>query len=305
MGECAAPANPLAPCVPCAIRVWMKIIHWIAPLLSVSLLVSCQPAERHEAEVNDARNAVGPERSALPTAEPPLDREALLLAVIRAASAAGLGEDDRQAQNKLDGDRFELRLRFGCPGAAGRQRPGGAFNVRYDAEDRTLRLRAAPNVGADHPLIAAAASQAVEAVEGFWVGRPWLLSPDCPAVRPQSAPATPTEAKRAAKTGPHEAAPAPRVAIAQFFTDADPRTRRRNQRAYEAISKLAVDEAPSAQGYDLVLSGRLKKLPNGRVVACAVESEDVPPACIISAQFDRVWIERPDSRETLAEWGNG
>lgn len=285
--------------------------RWIAPLLSASLLVSCQPADPQRAEMNEPANTARREEPVLPVAEKALDREALLLAVLRAASAAGLGEDDRPAQRDLDGDQFELRLRFGCPGSAQQGRPGGAFNVQYDEKERTLRLRASPNVTADQPLIAAAASEAVEAVEGFWIGRPWLLSPACPFVRQPPASAKPAEAEPAAGVVSRDAAPAVRVApagrvaIAQFFTEADPRAGRRDQRAYEATKTLAVDEAPSGQGYNLVLTGRLRKLPDGRVVACVVESVDAPPACIISAQFDRVWIERPDNGETLAEWRSG
>ena len=97
----------------------------------------------------------------------------------------------------------------------------------------------------------------------------------------------------------------PRIGIAQFFTKGEARTQRRDERAYEATRTLAEDEAPSREGYDLILSGRLKRLPDGRVIACAVSDRDSPPACVISVQFDRVWIERPDSREMLAEWGSG
>ena len=96
-----------------------------------------------------------------------------------------------------------------------------------------------------------------------------------------------------------------RVGIAQFFSDTDSRTLRRDGRPYQATKALADGQAPSAQGYDLVLSGRLKRLPDGRVIACKVEQASRPPQCIVSVDFDRVWIERPDTKESLAEWNAG
>jgi hypothetical protein len=47
------------------------------------------------------------------------------------------------------------------------------------------------------------------------------------------------------------------------------------------------------------------RLPNGRVIVCMVVQPDRPPQCIVSVDFDRVWIERPDSGESLAEWNAG
>ena len=95
------------------------------------------------------------------------------------------------------------------------------------------------------------------------------------------------------------------VGIAQFFTSADPRTHRRDTRAYEATKILAEGEEPSAQGYDLVISGRLRKLADGRAIACTIVGADRPPACVVSAEIDRVWLERPDNRKMIAEWRRG
>jgi hypothetical protein len=43
-------------------------------------------------------------------------------------------------------------------------------------------------------------------------------------------------------------------------------------------------------------------MPGGRVISCHVTSGDAPPDCVVSAVFDRVRIERPDTKATLAEW---
>ena len=58
----------------------------------------------------------------------------------------------------------------------------------------------------------------------------------------------------------------------------------------------------ASQGYVLVLSGRLRALRGMGVIGCSAESPDSPPECIVSADFDRVRIEQPSSREIIAEW---
>ena len=97
----------------------------------------------------------------------------------------------------------------------------------------------------------------------------------------------------------------PRIGIAQYFTKDDPRTRRRDSRPYEANHTLDEGKAISSQGYNLVLAGRLRALPGRGVIHCSARGPDSPPECIISAEFLRVWIEQPDTREVIAQWGGG
>jgi hypothetical protein len=40
------------------------------------------------------------------------------------------------------------------------------------------------------------------------------------------------------------------------------------------------------------------------VIACVATDPDKPPDCVVSAEFDRVRIERADNRTVLAEWGS-
>lgn len=268
------------------------------------LLAACGPATDKGEDRAPTNDAVA-QRLPLPIAEPPLDRAALLEAAARAASAAALGRDDRDAQRPLEGDQFELRIRFGCPGAV---RPGaaaGPFRIAFEPDSRTLRLSAAPDLVLDEPWIARLGGQGVEAVEGFWMRRPWLLAPGCTP----ASPSPPQPAIASKQAAPDEPAIAPasghRVGIAQFFTEADARTRRRDSRPYEATATLDEGEQPSAQGYDLVLTGRLRLLADGRIISCRVASADVPPDCVIAAEFDRVRLEHPGTREALAEWGGG
>lgn len=274
---------------------------------------ACQGPTDNENTLDGVLNEVSQPPS-LPVAEPPMDRGTLLQAVGRAASATALGQDDANAQRRLDGKRFEVRIRFGC--ASGAPLPDGdaPFNVRFDQEDRTLRVRAAPDLTRKDPAVAPLASQSIEAVEGFWMRRPWLLADGCPVSSssqrtaegdpPTDVPPLQDVVRGAAGEDARPAAYRLRVGIAQFFTEADSRTGRREERAYEASKVLAESERPSAGGYNLVLSGRLRRLSGGQVISCRVTNADAPPECVVSAEFDRVRIEVPSTKNVLAEWSN-
>ena len=259
-------------------------------LVGVCLLgtAACQPADpgTDTNEQNVAEDAAP--ALPLPVAEKPLDRSALLIAAAKAGSATALGADDLADQRDLDGKTFEVKIRFGCVSDADQadQKKTGPFNVRFDPKDRTLRVRAAPDLTLDTPQVAL---EGVEHVEGFWMRRPWLLAPGCPRGSPASDGDAPAKFEQ-------------RVGIAQLSTSADDRTVRRDGRPYEATKVLEEGALPSARGYDLVLSGRVKKLPDGRVIACRVSGIDAPPECVISAQFDRVRIQTPDGKTTLGDW---
>jgi hypothetical protein len=248
----------------------------------------------------------------MPVAEPPLDRAALLDAVTKAASATALGDNDAEQQRLLDGKRFEMKIRFGCKFAG--EADGKRFAVTFDEENRALRIRAAPDLTMDDLDISKLAPDGVEAVEGFWLRRPWLLGARCPRPAPSSPEASEDDelnnTGRAVDTdGPQKAATGTelatarwgKVGIAQFFTGTDTRTGRRNQRAYELTKVLGANERPSPDGYNLVLSGRLRA--NGdRVIHCRSVSVAAPPNCVISSEIDRVWIEQSDSGTVLSEW---
>lgn len=241
----------------------------------------------------------------LPVADPPLDREALLLAVMRAASAAALGDETGAVQQDLDGKRFELRLRFGCPGE-----DLAAANSRrwtHDPDSGVVRIEVGPEIESETPLVQDAAGSDIEAVEGFWIHRPWQLKAGCPAPPAASAAEKDTQASAPSPGEPTAAATndaVPSLGIAQFFRETDARTHRRGSRAYEAAENLSEGEAPSPAGYDLIVEGRLQSLPDGRVIACRAGGMQ-RPACVISARFEEVSLERADTGELLAEWPRG
>lgn len=264
-------------------------------------LMSCRaPADNQQANALQHNAA---ETRPLPVAEPALNRENLLIAAMRAASAYATGTDDGAAQRKLDGKRFELRMRFGCRDS---DAEGEGRGWSFDDARRTLRLRVMNDISADDAVIAGIVAAGFESVEGLWLRRPWQLEAACPRVVQPPIQAKPTvdEAERDQEDDLPAAVviASPRVGIAQFYSHADPRTARREQRPYEATRVLDEGERPSDQGYDFVLSGRLRALPDRRVIACWSDHAKKAPDCIISVRIDRAWIERPGSHELLAEW---
>lgn len=281
-----------------------------------ALASACAPGGSGNADSNFGDESVL-NLPVVPRPTPPMDRAALLAAVARAASAVAAGRAPDPAQRALDGRPFELRIRFGCKGPAP-ELAKAWLGWSYDPEDRTVRVRAAPTIAADDPLVASLASGEVEAVEGFWLPRPWLLEPVCPARPAADAPEANMAAASAGNRpaaddepdpavqeggGAVEAVPqSPRVGVAQFFSETDARTGRRDGRAYESVRTLPKGQSPSESGFVLILSGRLRAIGSMGVIGCSARSSDAPPECVVSAEFDRVRIEEPESGREIAEW---
>jgi hypothetical protein len=255
----------------------------------------------------------------LPLPPQPLSRVKLLEAVAVARSAAAAGRDDSAAQRKLENSRFELRIRFGCAGPAAVPTER-LLGWTYDPASRTLRVRAQPTITKRDALALSVGADAFEAVEGFWIPRPWLLDPVCPAPaskegaaepsakgepQPDATPSTSDRASPSEKEQVPTVVDTARVGIAQFFSATESRTRRRAQRPYEVVQRLESDPVDGEPQFDLVLAGRLTMLPSGKVISCVVESRDRAPDCLIAARFDQVRIERAGGSEVLGEWHSG
>jgi hypothetical protein len=250
----------------------------------------------------DAPDAGGtpppPRQAAAPPAEPPptpareaLDRAELIAAAARAANAFARGEPAPEENIALAGRRFVLVQPFGCGGPASSAEQIGAFGWAYDAARGTLRARATPEIWTEAPWAPALADgREVEAIEGFWIRRPWIREAGCPAVAaPPEAPPTP---------------PAETVGIARLFAPDSQRARRRNGAAYEVTAKAAPDEVPGADGLRLVIEGRLAADPARQPVSCWAAGPDQRPVCILVARIERVAITRADGTTTLAEWAD-
>lgn len=270
-----------------------------------AMLAGCQPADTSNAAGDNLveDSVVNLPAAVAPVA--PMEREAILLAVAKAASARAAGVDDAALQRQLEGRPFEFSIRFGCSGAAKELR-SAALGWSYQPDQETLRLRATPTITADDPLAAMIGGEAVEAIEGFWVPLPWLLEAGCPAVVTESAePAEPDAlGDQAAKGEVGTGVRPPKVGIAQFFTRSDARTRRRDRRAYEAVIAVEPGSPVGSKGFDLVLSGRLRPLPGKRVIECIAATIDLPPDCIVTADIDEVRMERPEDGNVLARWSS-
>ncbi|HEY0628649.1 MAG TPA: hypothetical protein VGD23_04910 [Sphingomicrobium sp.] len=221
----------------------------------------------------------------VPVTPPVVDRTAFLEAMAGAASAHTAGEENQP--DPLANRRFAIRLRFGC---AGPSPEDSTESIRWTPSDdgQSIRVRAEPNLVSTGLAPLTVTTFGVEAVEGFWVPRPWLRQDGCPAQPDEgaAAPATPT------------------VGLAQYFTAEDSRVRRRSGRAYESVVRIAGPDEVPKRGLTLLLEGRFRAWPNGRVVRCWGTGVSGPPSCVASMQLDRAAIERPDGNDVLAEWRN-
>ena len=88
---------------------------------------------------------VAPNLPGVPLPQPPLNREQLLLAVLRSASDFAAGIDDSRRQRELAEKSFEFRIRFGCEGPAS---DGADFGWSLNQNRRTLTVIARPTLSA-------------------------------------------------------------------------------------------------------------------------------------------------------------
>lgn len=261
-----------------------------AAFLLVAALAACEP--RSEPEPGNVGASAEPKQPAIklpdviPTPVAALDRAALLAAVAQAASAHAAGLDDRQRQADLAGRRFTLKIRFGCGGSTDAD---GALGWSYDEAEQRLGIRAVPDIDLAAAGVEPSSEGPVEAVEGFWIPQPWLLTDACP-VQPEVA---------AAVSSP------PTVGIAHYFTAEDSRVQRRAKRSYEIVRRADPAILPPAGGFNLVLEGRLRPWPEAGVIRCSGAGVAGRPVCIVSAEFDRVAFENPTTGMTVAQWGAG
>ena len=259
------------------------------------LLASCdRNAEPAAPAPTPAPPAVGTPTSA--PLNPALDRRALLAAVAEAAAAYAAGAPPAGA-NPLVGQQFDIRLAFGCQGAEASPADGagdGLARWSWSPERDALRLSLTPGDWTDSALIAGAGEDHWEAVEGFWVARPWMTAEGCPSIRAD--PLT---------SGP--AAPSPQtVGLAAVFKTGGSRLGRRNGRAYSHTIRQAGDAPLVAldAGYRVRLQGRITAFPDGRAIRCRAANPGQRPVCVAAVQLDRVAFETPTG-ETLSEWRPG
>lgn len=269
---------------------------------------SAPPAE--DAALADNQLADTTPVPAIPVPLAPLDRAQLLQAATAAADAVAAGLALPEQNTALVGRTFVIRLPFGCGGPDGEDSGEWAYWSR-NPKSGALKLVAKPHIWDEPDWVRALAGELrFDAVEGFWIRRPWTSSERCaPALQP--APETADAgAESDADEAPEVAEPPPpvpvesqTVGIAQFFAPEGRRTLRRGTRPYSATVKARPGTPPTKpQGYRLVLSGRITGYPDGQPVHCWNRGAGIRPVCLVAVEFSRVAFEDPADGSIISEW---
>lgn len=236
-----------------------------------------------------------------PTPEPTPERARILgradlaeLAFLASDSLAS-GQPIPESVSEAGNRRFELVLPFGCSGPAG-EGSSARLRWRYDEEAEALRIHVAPNSW-DAGDWGMAGRSGVEAIEGFWIARPWSSSDDCPSRSGQTM-ATGIEPLTL---------PGQTLAVAQFFTADARRAALRDGRAFETVKRIPREEFDASRGFRVRLSGRIGGVPGADAPVRCIQpgGMDQRPICAIAVTLDEVRIENPIDEEVLASWPIG
>jgi hypothetical protein len=218
----------------------------------------------------------------LPTIPPPIDRPVLLAAVAQATEAFALGQAYPQAAAGLAGRRFEISLPFGCHGASSAT---AALRFDWNAGGRKIKLIATPQDWSQNAVVRQlVGTPETEAIEGFWLSRPWIPTADCPA----------QAASAKAPVSPET------VGLVELFEKGGSRLLRRSGRPYEVTRKLANGETPPDVGYRLILSGRIPD-SDPQPIRCTSAGPDQRPTCFVRVELDRVSLES-GAGASIADW---
>lgn len=270
-----------------------------AALAATGLALAACDREETPPPASPAEPAAAPPVAApAPVLTPALDREGLLEALAQAASAYAAGAA-AEGQDALVGRQFSIRSAFGCagpdprPAEAAEATGDGLARWSRDETRQTIRLTLNPGDWSDSALVAGATDGRWEAVEGFWIPRPWMTSDGCPGIRPDPL------------AGP--ATPSPQTAgLAAVFESGGSRLGRRNGRAYSYTVRGEGDAPPArpADGWRVLMEGRFVAFPDGRAIRCRAAGPDQRPVCVAAVQMDRVAFLTADGA-TLGEWRTG
>ena len=260
-------------------------------LLFVQKEVAREPTNDKPAVQEQTPVVQVPKIPVIPAPVPPLDRAGLIAAAASATDAVASGSAPLQSNTALVGRSFILRMPFGCGGEmADSEQKAEWAGWTFNPKSRALRLTAQGSNLADAEWMKQiAGSMEYDAVEGFWLRRPWTRAEQCGAEDSALSDAVLTPA-------------AQRLAIAQFYSPQGSRTLRRGDRPYSATVKLEEGEGPSPLGYQLQLEGKLSGFPDGQAVHCVQDNPSVAPRCVIAVAFERVAFVAPGKEEPIVEW---
>lgn len=247
---------------------------------------------RNQQVVQQPKPVVEPPKiPVIPNLPPPLDRAALLAAAGDAADAVASGIPLPQGNAALVGRSFVLRMPFGCRGEMSEDAQEESWaGWTFNPKSRALRLTArATDLAKAEWVKQVAGEMTFDAVEGFWLRRPWTRAEQCGVDG-----LAPSDAMLDAA--------GQRLAIAQFYSPEGPRTLRRGDRPYSSTVKLEEGEVPSSRGYQLRLEGKLSGFPDGQPVHCSQDNPSIAPRCVIAVQFERVAFVAPGDEEPIVKW---
>ncbi len=164
---------------------------------------------------------------------------------------------------------------------------------RYDSENEVLRVRIAPSRWTAEDWSAAGSGAQVEAIEGFWIPRPWMSSESCPKTGDRSGPPGSEPVTLPGQT----------LAIGQVFFAGGARGGRRDGEPYGATIRLSEDALDTSMGFRLRLAGRISRAQGLGPVRCRQPAgPEQRPICLVSVTMDEVAIENPATNEILATW---
>lgn len=274
-----------APHVPGRLRAAPSLL---AVLLAVPLMLAgCDKAQDRTDDAPGNASAQQPPQPSEPIELSPLNRGDILTAAARAADMFGAGQPLPEANRALIDRKFALRLPFGCAGAEAEAWAGWTWNPATKALKVTIR----PEQWGDAPWIAAIAPERTfEAVEGFWLRRPWTSAETCPSPSVR----TPN------MTGGGEGRQT--VGLAQFFSASSPRTLRRGGRPYAVTLKEPVMPDPRTGRFALSIRGRISGFADGQPIRCWTSSPDLEPVCLVAVELESVGIEDLSTGKSVAEW---
>lgn len=221
-----------------------------------------------------------------------LGRGDLIAAFARAVDTTAAGQSLPDANRQLVGRTFILKLPFGCTGEASEERSVWA-GWTYDIKRRALKIFAGPERWTDADWVKPIAGNLPhEAIEGFWIERPWTSSEECPAGN--AAGHTDLAASNERQT----------MGIAQFFAPDSPRTFQRGSRPYSHTIRVREPAEIERRAFRLALSGRITGFPDGQPIHCIQDSRDRRPVCLMAVELARVSFEDPRDGNVLVEWRN-
>jgi hypothetical protein len=276
-------------------------VFYIAPLFlacALAILVGViilrsPPAAQDEAAHLPGPVAPQPPKSTTTPSLAPLVRADLILRAQRATAEYAATGKLTSNSDPLIGRRFSLSMPFGCNGANGVML-NPQTTVSYDAAQGSLTVTAQPSVWTSLPVMQPLLdSGEIEAVEGFWVPRPWTMSETCPL--PSNAPPPPIITPATAQT----------LGLAQIFGPGSTRTLRHSEHPYSLTLKLDPTNADLlSHSYHLLLEGTITGYPDGQSLHCWSEAADHQPICIYAVTLERVSFQDAATGKILTSWSD-